>query len=147
MYIRPFVTATMLAVLVVGCGGESAKPAGDAPASPAAGATSTAPSATGKVITVEAITDEKGSYFKPAKIEAHVGDIVRFTLTNGVHNVNFLPDSNPGAKGLPKASEFLQLPGQTWDYTVDLAPGHYYFQCDPHALLGMKGHLEVEEKK
>ena len=146
MHIRPFVTATVLAVLVIGCRGDSAKPAQDTPAAPAAGAAAKAPSATGKVINVEAITDETGSYFKPAKIEAHVGDIVRFTLTNGVHNVHFLPDSNPGAKGLPPASDFLQLPGQTWDFTVNVAPGHYYFQCDPHALLGMKGHLEVEEK-
>jgi len=22
--------------------------------------------------------------------------------------------------------------------------GNYYFQCDPHAALGMKGHLIVE---
>jgi len=27
---------------------------------------------------------------------------------------------------------------------VHLAPGTYYFQCDPHAALGMKGHLIVE---
>jgi plastocyanin len=44
-------------------------------------------------------------------------------------------------------SEFLQLPGQTYEYVVSLAPGKYYFQCDPHALLGMIGHLEVEDEK
>jgi plastocyanin len=27
---------------------------------------------------------------------------------------------------------------------VTMAPGKYYFQCDPHAALGMKGHVEVE---
>jgi plastocyanin len=99
---------------------------------------------TGHVITVELYSDDKGNYFKPADIEAHPGDVVRFTLKSGVHNIHFLPDSNPGAQGLPPASDFLQLPDQTFDFVVSLAKGHYYFQCDPHALLGMKGHLEVE---
>ena len=40
------------------------------------------------------------------------------------------------------ASALLQLPGQTADLKVTLAPGKYYFQCDPHAALGMKGHLK-----
>jgi plastocyanin len=30
---------------------------------------------------------------------------------------------------------------QTWDFVGGFAPGHYYFQCDPHALLGMTGRL------
>ena len=34
----------------------------------------------------------------------------------------------------------------TYDIAVDFKPGHYYFQCDPHALLGMIGRLEVEER-
>ena len=104
-----------------------------------------APAGSGKVIVVEAHSDEKGNYFQPAKIEAHPGDIVRFTLKSGVHNVNFLPDSNAGKSGLPKASDMLQLPDQTYDVHVTFAKGHYYFQCDPHAALGMKGHLEVED--
>jgi plastocyanin len=44
-------------------------------------------------------------------------------------------------------SDFLQLPDQTYDLLVSLAPGKYYFQCDPHALLGMIGHVEVEDEK
>jgi plastocyanin len=39
----------------------------------------------------------------------------------------------------------LQLPGQTYDVLVNFPKGKYYFQCDPHAALGMKGHLEVED--
>jgi len=97
------------------------------------------------VIVVEALTDEQGNnVFRPAKVEAHRGDVIRFTLKSGVHNVHFLPDSNPGKQGLPAASDLLQLPGQTYDVKVTFEPGHYYFQCDPHALLGMKGRLEVE---
>ena len=42
------------------------------------------------------------------------------------------------------AGDMMQLPGQTYDVKVTWAPGTYYYQCDPHALLGMKGHLKVE---
>lgn len=100
----------------------------------------------GKVIVIEATTDEKGNYFTPNKIEAHKGDVLRYTLKIGVHNVHFLPDSNPGKTGLPPASALLQLPGQTLDIPVNFAAGDYYFQCDPHAALGMKGHLKVEDE-
>jgi plastocyanin len=98
-----------------------------------------------QVIVIQAMTDEQGNNrFSPDKIEAHRGDVLRFTLKAGVHNVHFLPDSNPGKQGLPAASDLLQLPGQTYDVKVTFEPGKYYFQCDPHAALGMKGHLEVE---
>jgi plastocyanin len=101
--------------------------------------------ATGKIIVVEAYSDANGNYFKPNEIEAHRGDVLRFTLKAGVHNVNFLPDSNPGKTGLPAASDLLQLPDQTYDVKVTFAKGRYYFQCDPHAALGMKGHVKVED--
>jgi plastocyanin len=143
-------SVSILLALAAACSNGAA----DKPAEPTAGrASSPTPSATasvtptGKVIVIEMYTDEKGNYFKPAKFEVHRGDLLRFTLKAGVHNVHFLPDSNPGKSGLPPASEFLQLPDQTWEYLVSLAPGHYYFQCDPHALLGMVGRLEVEDEK
>jgi plastocyanin len=82
-------------------------------------------------------------YFTPNKLEAKKGDVIQFTLKVGVHNVHLLPDSNPGKAGLPPASDLLQLPGQTYDFKVGLAPGTYYFQCDPHAALGMQGRLTV----
>jgi plastocyanin len=126
------------AVLLAACGKSGEKPAAPA-AAPAA------PAATGKTIVIETYSDAQGNYFKPNKIEAHKGDLLRFTVVSGVHNVHFLPDSNPGKTGLPPASEFLQIPGQTVDIPVTFEPGMYYFQCDPHALLGMKGHLEVEK--
>ena len=106
------------------------------------------PDAGGKVIEVHLLTDDQGNNkFDPKEIEAHQGDVVRFTLKTGVHNVHFLPDSNTIKTGLPGASALLQLPGQTVDLKVTLAPGKYYFQCDPHAALGMKGELEVEGKE
>jgi plastocyanin len=115
------------------------------PATPATG--DVTPDPGGKVITVEMTSDDKGNYFTPNKVEARVGDVVRYTLKVGVHNVHFLPDSNPGKSGLPAPSDLLQLPGQTYDLKVAgaFSPGTYYFQCDPHALLGMKGQLIVSK--
>lgn len=144
----------LLAVFAAGaamaaCGGKEAastdsSAAATASASPAA---SSGPAATptGKIITVELNSDGNGNYFKPNEFEAHRGDVIRFTLKSGVHNVHFLPDSNPGKTNLPPASDMLQLPDQTLDIPVNLAEGTYYFQCDPHAALGMKGHVKVED--
>ena len=137
--------------VIAACGGgeknESSEASSAPNATPAASGAATAPAATptGKVIVVKLITDDAGSRFEPNKLEAHRGDVIRYTLQAGVHNVHFLPDSNPGKAGLPPASDMLQLPGQTLDVPVNFAKGHYYFQCDPHAALGMTGRLEVED--
>ena len=101
--------------------------------------------ASGKVIAVQVTTDEKGNYFSPAEIEAKKGDVLRFTLVTGVHNVHFLADSNAGRSGLPPASDMLQLPGQTYDVPLTFGEGTFYFQCDPHVALGMKGHVKVDD--
>lgn len=105
-----------------------------------AGAT---PAPGGKIIEIAMTTDDKGSYFKPAKVDAKVGDVLRFKLVVGVHNVNFLADSNAGKSGLPPASAMLQLPGQMQDILLSFGTGTFYFQCDPHVALGMKGHVQV----
>jgi plastocyanin len=139
-------TPLLLVALVTACGGGaddrstgSAVPSGAAPA-----AASTVP-LTGRVIEITMHTDDKGNYFLPARIEAAPGDLLRFKLATGVHNVNFLADSNAGRTGLPAPSAFLQLPGQTYDVPLTFGTGHFYFQCDPHALLGMVARLEVED--
>lgn len=145
--------SAIVLVTVAACGGDQQRPADSTQTPPGntassfAGGTQT-PDAGGKVITVEMTSDDKGNYFTPKEVEAHVGDVVRYTLKVGVHNVHFLPDSNPGKAGLPAASELLQLPGQTYDLKVTgpfTAGNSYYFQCDPHALLGMMGRLKVEK--
>lgn len=147
----PGVVIVVGCVFIAACGGSGTTRA-DTAQSPAPAVSST-PSSAGpqtpdpghRVVLVEALTDEQGNnVFRPSSVEAHRGDVIRFTLKSGVHNVHFLPDSNPGRSGLPGASDMLQLPGQTYDLKVTFEPGKYYFQCDPHALLGMKGHLEVE---
>jgi plastocyanin len=144
--IKAYPTIGLLAAIALAaCGG------GDKAATGAGDSATVAPpggqrAATGKTIVVEMVTDETGNYFSPKEIEAHRGDVIRFTLKAGVHNVNFLPDSNSIKTGLPPVSEMLQLPGQTYDFVVNLQEGDYYFQCDPHAALGMVGKLEVEDE-
>ncbi|HKT07882.1 MAG TPA: hypothetical protein VJR24_08305, partial [Gemmatimonadaceae bacterium] len=118
-----FVGAAALAALVgtVACGGNAPASGESTAASPTVAAPAAAPAAAGpqtpdpgrRVITVQLIADDKGSRFEPSEIEAHRGDVIRFTLSLGVHNVDFLPDSNPGAQGLPAPSDMLQLAGQT----------------------------------
>ena len=150
--IQRIIAVTLIAAGVAACSGGDGQPVDESgqatpPASPSVAAGSPqAPDPGGKIITIEMLTDEQGNnIFRPAEFEVHRGDVLRYTLVSGVHNVNFLPDSNPGQPGLPAASTFLQLPGQTYDIKVTWNPGRYYFHCDPHALLGMKGWVTVED--
>jgi plastocyanin len=136
--------------MLVACSGDQ-KPPAEQPAPPSAVAPASAasgpltPDPGGKVITVQLASDAAGNSFTPAEIHVKRGDVVRYTLKVGVHNVHFLADSNAGRSGYPQvASDMLQLPGQTFDVAVKMPAGTYYFQCDPHAALGMKGHLIVE---
>jgi plastocyanin len=139
------------ALALAACGGgdkgaatDTAATSGAAAPGAASGAAAT-PAPGGKVSEFMMSTDGAGNRFEPKEIEAKKGDVLRFTIVAGVHNVDFLPDSNPGKTGLPPKSDMLQLPGQTLDIPVTFDEGHYYFQCDPHALLGMTGRLEVED--
>jgi len=146
MRIVRFAAAVAVVLAVSGCSGERKEATENEAAEHAATPPSQASaSATGDTILIEAWTDGTGNYFKPNKVEAHPGDVLRYVLKAGVHNVHFLPDSNSIKTGLPPASDLLQLPGQTYDLVVSMQPGDYYFQCDPHAALGMKGRLEVEK--
>ena len=156
-YLRTTPIIVAAAFLLAACTAKEQRPSDSAQQQPPSALAATAstgfgenltPDAGGKVIEVHMMTDDQGNNkFDPKEIEAHQGDVIRFTLKTGVHNVHFLPDSNTIKTGLPAASALLQLPGQTVDLKVTLAPGKYYFQCDPHAALGMKGKLEVEEKE
>ena len=132
---------------MLACGGGAEKKAPDttaaAPAPPVAGG-QLSPKEGHKVIKIELITDEKGNNrFVPNDISADDGDVLRYTLVVGVHNVDFFADSNKTIT-TPPPSEMLQIPGQTHDILVEWPKGRYYFQCDPHALLGMTGHLTVK---
>ena len=143
--------AVFSAVVLAACGEPPAgeppadRPVGSGDVPPATAPTASQPTATGTVIEIKAITDDQGNRFEPTEVEAKPGDVLRVVLVSGVHNIHFLPDSNPGKTGLPGPGDMLQLPGQTYDVPITFAPGEYYFQCDPHAALGMVGKLEVED--
>lgn len=146
--------AGMSFVLAIALSCSKGENAGTTDTSAAAAAPAAAPSKPGepatpapgrKVIVIEMVSDVNGNFFSPNEIEAEKGDVLRFTVKIGVHNVHFLPDSNTVKTGLPPVSEMLQLPGQTYDVPVNFPEGKYYFQCDPHVALGMKGHLKVED--
>ena len=143
--------AALSLLALAACTGETATPEAQAAPSPAAEAAATfsttplAPDADGEVITVKMMTAPDGAnVFEPAAFEARKGDVLHFVLESGVHNVNFIPDSNAAAASLPKASDMLQLPGQSLDVRVAWDAGSYFFQCDPHALLGMVGRVTVK---
>src|SRR5438045_2113671 len=100
---RTLAFGAVLVAAVAACGSgaagnatDSAKPSTTAAGTPSPTAGPQTPDPGHQVIVVEALTDENGNnVFRPAKIEAHRGDVIRFTLKSGVHNVHFLPDSNP----------------------------------------------------
>ena len=142
---RSKILAVALAAFTVACGGEKKTEQAAATAAPAVSTGSETPCPTCKVIEITMTSNEKGNFFAPNKIDAHKGDVLRFNVNVGVHNVDFLPDSNPGKTGLPPQSPMLQLPGQTWDIKLSFGTGTFYFQCLPHALLGMQGHVKVED--
>ncbi len=141
-----------LALAAVGCkGGSSASAAADASATTAA-ASAAAPAQptlgdavtpTGTVHEVKMVADPKtGGRFDPNTLTVKPGDVIKFTLVSGAHNVHFPAEKNAGVK-TPNASDILQLPGQTYEVLVGAKPGTYAFQCDPHAALGMTGSLTV----
>ena len=139
--------------LLVACGGgekkeEPAMSHDSAPSITTTPGSPLTPKEGGRVITIEMTTDDKGNNkFVPNDFEAHQGDVLRFTLGTGVHNVHFPADSNRALTREIGPSPMLQMPGQTYDVAVDFPEGRYFFQCDPHALLGMVGHLKVEERE
>ena len=132
-----------LSLAFAGCAGEeaSAVQAGGAAGESAPSAES---ATTGQVIEVKMVTDGATNHFVPAEVTAKKGDVIRFVLESGVHNVSFAADPNAAAAGLPSPSPFLQQPGQTYDVAVTFPAGKYAFQCDPHAMLGMVGSLTVQ---
>jgi plastocyanin len=129
----------LLAGAAAACGG----PADAARLADSAAAPTVTP--TGNVIEVKMVSGGAGELFTPADIVAQRGDVIRFVLEAGVHNVSFPAASNPSGISLPKASAYLQVPGQTYDLLVDMPAGVYNYHCDPHAVLGMVGTLTVQD--
>jgi len=97
-----------------------------------------------RTITIRMLRDGAGMRFSPSRIVADSGDTLHFVNGAGRHDVDFVADSNPRNVILPRTTPLLEKVGATFDIPVDLPPGRYYIQCDPHAEMGMIGHLIVE---
>jgi plastocyanin len=137
----------LTALIGIGCAALAAACGGDAANTPSAAAgTPTAAEVplTGNVVEVKMVSG-RGELFEPADITVQRGDVVRFVLQSGVHNASFPAAKNPAGVALPKATPYLQAPGQTHDLPIDLPPGVYHYQCDPHAALGMVGTITVQD--
>jgi plastocyanin len=106
------------------------------------------PAAEATVVRVYHRTQHGGAsgVFSPSRVVVRRGDVVRIE-TDGLaaHNVSFLAVDNQGAAFLPPSTPYLTSPGQSHDLPIDLEPGVYRFQCDPHAAMGEYGVLEVRE--
>lgn len=136
----------LMAVTVSACGGsEQSATADPTDAAPVASAPATGSdaAATGQVIEVR-MTMANGGRFEPETVSAEPGDVIRFINVENVHNVSFPQAKNAGLSDLPASSPYMTAPGETWDLVVDLAPGSYTFQCDPHVPMGMVGTLTVQ---
>jgi plastocyanin len=133
-YTGRILAAMVLAALVTACGTGEAATSGSAPTV----------EPTGRTVEV-AMKSIGGEVFGPDEVTVQRGDVVRFVLESGVHNVSFPADQNLTGVKLPEASPYLQVPGQYHDILIDLPAGEYTFHCDPHAALGMVGKLTVLE--
>ena len=106
-----FVAFPATLVLLLACGGgeqKAADTATPAPAPPPAAAGQLTPKEGKQVVRVEMVTDDQGNNrFVPNEVTATEGDVVRFTLVQGVHNVNFVADSNKSVT-TPPPSEMLR---------------------------------------
>jgi plastocyanin len=125
------------------CGGSEQTATAEPSAAAPAAAETPGVAATGQVIEVR-MTMANGGRFEPEAVTARPGDVIRFVNVENVHNISFPAGKNAGFSNLPAASPYLTSPGQTWDLVVDLAPGTYTFQCDPHVPMGMFGTLTVQ---
>lgn len=136
----------------------AAAPAAAAPATSAApaGAVAKVP-ATGKTVTINMVSDDKGYRFDPADVTIKQGDALKFVmLSGGPHNVAFDPatlpadvaaqlDANMDNKSGPLNSPMMMNPNE--EYVISFGgvkPGKYDFHCTPHLAMNMKGTVTVQ---
>jgi plastocyanin len=145
-------TLPLLALLALGACGDKGGNGGDTPPADSPAVVTPPPAAggdqpaAGNVVEVRAVTTQNGAsgVFEPANITVKPGDVIRW-ISDGAaaHNVNFAADKNPGKTGLPPAGPYLTAPNATYEWTVNVAPGTYNYQCDPHVTTGMLGTVTV----
>ena len=112
---------------------------------------------TGRTHDVRMLFDGARYYFDPETLTIRQGDGVRWIMVSGApHNVEFLPAEIPaGAEAaltanMPRTDAPLTGPmllSADEQYVVSFAGvprGRYGYICTPHAMVGMKGTVEVE---
>lgn len=144
-----------LLAFAAACGGgeqTDTQPAGGTATAEPAAAPAAAPAqagATGQVHTVRMLTTQGGAsgVFEPAEITVKKGDTVRWVqeTSGAAHNVSFAPAINQGMSNLPPQSPYLTTAGQTHELVVNMEPGAYNYQCDPHAMMGMVGKMNITQ--
>jgi plastocyanin len=133
---RRMVAVLGLAFASAACG------SGDAATTDGRGSRAPSVEPTGTVVEVKMMSIG-GEKFGPEELTVQRGDVVRFVLESGVHNVSFPAEVNVAGVQLPEPSPYLQVPGQYHDVLIDFPAGEYTFHCDPHVFLGMVGKLTV----
>jgi plastocyanin len=94
---------------------------------------------------------ESSGEFQPPRVEAHVGDVVRFTAGDlAGHAISFVgAELDPAVLGFLEATGQLRSPplittDASWVITLEGAPaGEYPFHCSVH---NARGHLTVSPR-
>ena len=85
-----------------------------------------------------------GDSFRPRDLTINVGDTVTFRNLGGQHNVHALDNSFRCANGCDAAGG--EPNGSHWQDTIAFdQAGTIAYQCDPHASMGMRGTITVQE--
>jgi plastocyanin len=86
-----------------------------------------------------------GFTFSPATVTIHLGDSVNFTLAD-IHNAVEVSQTTWDANGTTALPGGFQEPiGGGLVLPSQLAVGTHYYVCQPHASLGMKGIIIVQD--
>jgi plastocyanin len=89
-----------------------------------------------------------GNTFSPAQMTITAGDIVNWVGASNMHNAVQVSQATWTSNGnTPLEGGFwlgLNAPGGATSHTFD-TPGTYYYVCIPHASLGMKGQIVVQQ--
>lgn len=129
--------------------GETGDPT-DTETKPISTATRTPTPATGETVSVEMITDNKGSYFDPKGLLIESGTTVRFINDSGSHSTTaYHPENGDKPMRIPKDatpwdSGIIVDLDEAFEVTFE-TPGVFDYYCTPHEMLAMVGRIVVDE--
>ena len=87
----------------------------------------------------------RNNFFDPDTVTINVGETVEWVAVEGRHNVNGSAATYPNNPEPFFSGNAQQAP---WTFTHTFTTeGSYDYRCDPHALLGMVGHVIVKDDK